>query len=253
MERITVEQNGERFTLEVEDGTTDEQIRQFLSQQQGGPTGLTSEEAPLTTGEQIAAGTAAAVLPSVVGYGVQTAANKLGPAVVPVAKAAGSLVKNMPMVRAAGQAYTAAKAAQAAMQPKVSTGPVAPSNTNLQDFVKQQGRYAPPSGAAPQQPTAVQKGMEIASKMREIAASKVVQGARAAAPVAGAVAPMAALGAATQQAATADMNQPGFNIFGSTARAGKQFADWANSAMGQDEKYRRMREAQQAQLRGPQQ
>lgn len=35
MERVTVEQNGERFTLEVEDGTTDDQIRQFLSQQQG--------------------------------------------------------------------------------------------------------------------------------------------------------------------------------------------------------------------------
>lgn len=34
MERVTVEQNGERFTLEVPEGTTDEQVRQFLSQQQ---------------------------------------------------------------------------------------------------------------------------------------------------------------------------------------------------------------------------
>lgn len=35
MERVTVEQNGERFTLEVPEGTSDEQIRQFIMQQQG--------------------------------------------------------------------------------------------------------------------------------------------------------------------------------------------------------------------------
>jgi len=35
-ERVTVEQNGERFTLDVPDGTSDEQIQSFLSQQQGG-------------------------------------------------------------------------------------------------------------------------------------------------------------------------------------------------------------------------
>jgi hypothetical protein len=33
MERVTVEQNGERFTLEVSEGTSDDQIRSFLSQQ----------------------------------------------------------------------------------------------------------------------------------------------------------------------------------------------------------------------------
>ena len=32
-ERVTVEQNGERFTLDVPDGTTDEQIQSFLTQQ----------------------------------------------------------------------------------------------------------------------------------------------------------------------------------------------------------------------------
>jgi ElaB/YqjD/DUF883 family membrane-anchored ribosome-binding protein len=36
MERVTVEQNGERFTLEVPEGTSDDQIKSFLSQQQGG-------------------------------------------------------------------------------------------------------------------------------------------------------------------------------------------------------------------------
>ena len=33
MERVTVEQNGERFTLEVPEGTSDEQITSFLTQQ----------------------------------------------------------------------------------------------------------------------------------------------------------------------------------------------------------------------------
>lgn len=36
MERVTVEQNGERFTLEVAEGTSDDEIRSFLSQQTGG-------------------------------------------------------------------------------------------------------------------------------------------------------------------------------------------------------------------------
>jgi hypothetical protein len=36
MERVTVEQNGERFTLEVAEGTSDEDIRAFLGQQGGG-------------------------------------------------------------------------------------------------------------------------------------------------------------------------------------------------------------------------
>lgn len=39
MERVTVEQNGERFTLEVPEGTTDEQVKSFLAQQQGGTVG----------------------------------------------------------------------------------------------------------------------------------------------------------------------------------------------------------------------
>ena len=39
MERVTVEQNGERFTLEVPEGTTDEQVKSFLTQQQSGTVG----------------------------------------------------------------------------------------------------------------------------------------------------------------------------------------------------------------------
>ena len=36
MERVTVEQGGERFVLEVPEGTSDDEIRAFLTQQQGG-------------------------------------------------------------------------------------------------------------------------------------------------------------------------------------------------------------------------
>lgn len=47
MERVTVEQNGERFTLEVAEGTSDDEIRAFLSQQAGGGA-LTAPDASLT-------------------------------------------------------------------------------------------------------------------------------------------------------------------------------------------------------------
>jgi hypothetical protein len=52
MERVTVEQNGERFTLEVAEGTSDDEIRSFLSQQQGGG-GPTAAEPQV--GENVAA------------------------------------------------------------------------------------------------------------------------------------------------------------------------------------------------------
>lgn len=42
MERVTVEQNGERFTLEVPEGTTDEQVQQFLAEQQQTAGGMTN-------------------------------------------------------------------------------------------------------------------------------------------------------------------------------------------------------------------
>lgn len=61
MERVTVEQNGERFVLEVEDGTTDEQIRAFLAEQQGGGQPTT---APPQISENIAGQAAIAATPA---------------------------------------------------------------------------------------------------------------------------------------------------------------------------------------------
>ena len=59
MERVTVEQNGERFTLEVAEGTSDDEIRSFLSQQQGGGA-LTAPQSSLTEPIAAQAGMAAA-------------------------------------------------------------------------------------------------------------------------------------------------------------------------------------------------
>lgn len=59
MERVTVEQNGERFTLEVAEGTSDDEIRAFLSQQAGGGA-LTAPDASLTEPAAAQAGMAAA-------------------------------------------------------------------------------------------------------------------------------------------------------------------------------------------------
>jgi hypothetical protein len=65
-------------------------------------------------------------------------------------------------------------------QPIQAPGPVAPT-------------AAPAAPAAPAaQPTVMQRGMDYARQMQRIAAEKVMQGARAAAPVARAVAPAAA-------------------------------------------------------------
>lgn len=69
----------------------------------------------------------------------------------------------------------------------ITTGPVAPTSP-----------AAAPAPAAAAQPNVMQRGMDYARQMQKIAADKVVQGARAAAPVARAVAPAAAgLGALT--------------------------------------------------------
>jgi hypothetical protein len=58
MERVTVEQNGERFTLEVPEGTSDADIQSFLSQQQGGG-GPTAAEPSLSEPVAAQAGIAA--------------------------------------------------------------------------------------------------------------------------------------------------------------------------------------------------
>jgi len=60
MELVTIEQNGERFTIEVPEGTPDADIQQFITAQQG-PTGGDVTASPLEVNKNVAA------------YGVQSA------------------------------------------------------------------------------------------------------------------------------------------------------------------------------------
>ncbi len=202
MERVTVEQNGERFTLEVEDGTTDDQIKAFLAQQQSGVpggSGLQLEEEPMSTGEKVALGAGGAALAGGAAYGAYKAAPYVGPAVQAAAPAlkqlpmniakqyvarpitglaadAAALAHGLPPPTATQQALSAmGKGTQAAARQVVSTGPIAPTpsqvagNPMLSEMARRQ--------AAAQQQTMIQKGMEMATKMREIAAQKVMQNA----------------------------------------------------------------------------
>ena len=85
--------------------------------------------------------------------------------------------------QAARAAPTGPQILNASGQPMrpMTPGPVAPA-----------APAAAPAPAAPAQPTAMQRGMDYARQMQKIAADKVMQGARAAAPMARAMAPAAA-------------------------------------------------------------
>lgn len=73
--------------------------------------------------------------------------------------------------------------------------------------------------------------------------------ATSATPLAIGAAPLLALAGATQQASTADMGKhDNQNVFGTTARIGKQIGDWANKVSGRDDKYAQMRAQQRADL-----
>ena len=83
-ERVTVEQNGERFTLDVPDGTSDADIQKFIASQSGTGAGLaktaepTGQENAATYGTQAAAKTAQNYLESTNGGLISDAARVLG-------------------------------------------------------------------------------------------------------------------------------------------------------------------------------
>jgi len=69
MERVTVEQNGERFTLEVPEGTSDADIQTYLSQQQGiQPNKSQMLTAPPEPADNVAAGMAGMARPLAQAY-----------------------------------------------------------------------------------------------------------------------------------------------------------------------------------------
>jgi hypothetical protein len=105
-ERVTIEQNGERFTIEVPDGTSDADIQKFLAQQQGQNTAPETpaeepKQGPVAPVAESTAGPLGAVAPAVTGaaYGAETGlpqlAKNVGENVArPAMNAAGSYLKN---------------------------------------------------------------------------------------------------------------------------------------------------------------
>ena len=202
-------------------GYTDEEIDAYeAAQAQQEPMGDQPPPPPPASADQGQAGGTS------IGEAATTAALAAAPYAVPAALTAGGIYgasvakRGFDAMKAASEARTmqaqaqmaqaqglqqrfdqrmAAQAARAAptgpqilnasgqpMRP-MAPGPVAPA-----------APAAAPAPAAAAQPTAMQRGMDYARQMQKIAAEKVMQGARAAAPLARAVAPAAAgLGALT--------------------------------------------------------
>ena len=79
-ERVTIEQNGERFTIDVPDGATDADIQSFVNQQQGQTAAQTETPTAAYAAPQ-AAGAAtriAAVAPEAIAQGAKQAAGAVG-------------------------------------------------------------------------------------------------------------------------------------------------------------------------------
>jgi hypothetical protein len=127
-ERVTVEQNGERFTLDVPDGTSDEQIQAFLTQQssaapQAAPSPSLAPQA-VSMGAQVAGELPAAA--GAIRSGVQALGNMPYQTAARVATDVGSMMAGhppyasmikmgtdaatgMPLKEIAGNAFSAAK------------------------------------------------------------------------------------------------------------------------------------------------
>ena len=91
MERVTVEQNGERFTLEVPEGTTDDQVKSFITQQQSGTVGGELTQPEPSPAEHVAAQAPMAAIAPTVDY--LKATN--GGLVADAAKVGGILYNNL--------------------------------------------------------------------------------------------------------------------------------------------------------------
>jgi hypothetical protein len=306
MERVTVEQNGERFTLEVPEGTSDEQIQSFLTEQQGGKKqgeDLTPLLAPAAAAAVPAVAKGVAAIPEA----YETGKNLVAPA----AQATGSLLKTYATRPSTAVVDLAAHSIGLPPPTAATKAYEGISNTygQVQDYLNKTGKFAPkPPMAVPgagMVPNEVGQAAELSSAMTpeelvsfansgqsqtQLAAQQAqktaqiaaTQGPAAAegsnfiqtitqkfAPIAAKVAPvlnnpvvkaagtvgnaalpLQALHGASNQAETANMNSPEFNMFGSTARGGKSFADWFNEVSGQNKKYEEMRRKQREGLTG---
>lgn len=187
MERVTVEQNGELITLEVEDGTTDEQIQAFLSggaksAEPAGPDA--APQLPLTgygpgIGSQLAATGMGQTAAAMAQPYARAGQNLLGQyAASPLTKLAPDLVAmsaGVPPPIATSQALQATQqAGTAAMRSRVPP-PAMPTFQNTPPTPAQISSNPMLSEMAARQAAMETESMANRSMMQKIAASKVIQ------------------------------------------------------------------------------
>jgi hypothetical protein len=187
MERVTVEQNGELITLEVEDGTTDEQIQAFLSggarsAETAGPDA--APQLPLTgygpgIGSQLAATGMGQTAAAMAQPYARAGQNLLGQyAASPLTKLAPDLVAmsaGVPPPIATSQALQATQqAGTAAMRSRVPP-PAMPTFQNTPPTPAQISSNPMLSEMAARQAAMETESMANRSMMQKIAASKVIQ------------------------------------------------------------------------------
>lgn len=130
MERVTVEQNGEVFELEVPEGTTDDQIRSFLTQQSGGAAPTLPAQQP---GMLEQAGLSPAAAQGVETYATQAAAR---PAIA-------TQVVQSPGLAAAQRELFGPEAPKPMFKPGPALAPVDFAAREVRDFGRAAGRVTP--------------------------------------------------------------------------------------------------------------
>jgi len=161
-ERVTVEQNGERFTLDVPDGTSDEQIQQFLTtQSQAQPQAPVAPDNSNDMANMAAAAGAGAVglnAPNIMqgtanainnaGQMAQTGKSIVGPTFSGAAQSAGDLIKTY--ARNPGTAAADLAASHLGLPPPTAAAKAAPLYSGIQqtyqqakNYINKTGQFAP--------------------------------------------------------------------------------------------------------------
>lgn len=152
MERVTVEQNGEQFTLEVPEGTSDADIQSFLNNQQStakaSDTSFGDIAVPAASAAAIPVVPALANAPAAIGQGYQTAKTVAGPAVSGGWTAAKDIVGTY--VRNPGTAAADIAASHLGLPPPAASQKITPlyegiqqSYANVKDWLGKTGQFAP--------------------------------------------------------------------------------------------------------------
>jgi hypothetical protein len=157
MERVTVEQNGERITLEVPEGTSDADIQNFLSGNEFKPSAsVTPQKVDMADAAMLATPALAAVAPQI--PGAVSSAYQTGKALAsPAVGAAVDLGKTY--LKSPGALFTDVAMSSMGLPPPVAAEQsykgVKGTYDATKDFLAKRGQFAPPPTApiAPIAPT----------------------------------------------------------------------------------------------------